>query len=63
MGCCLGGCIRLLAFWLWRAIAAALLAALLARIDDYVERSRWRGTVGGRAWQAYRSRGRRPGTR
>ncbi|MGH2450632.1 MAG: hypothetical protein ACRDGE_05065 [Candidatus Limnocylindria bacterium] len=60
MGCCLGGCVRILFFWLWRAIAAALLAILFARIDRYVERSRWRESAGGRAWRAYRSRGRKP---
>ncbi|HUG56354.1 MAG TPA: hypothetical protein VMJ92_04675 [Candidatus Limnocylindrales bacterium] len=57
MGCCLGGCVRLLFFWLWRAIAAALLAVVFARIDSYLERSRWRDSAGGRAWRSYRSRG------
>jgi hypothetical protein len=59
MGCCLGGCFKLLFFWIWRALAAALLAILFARIDNYVERSRWRGSAGAKAWRAYRSRGKK----
>ena len=56
MGCCLTGCLRLVFFQIWRLIAAALLAMLLARVDDYVE-GRY-GTSGpGRAWKAYRKRG------
>jgi hypothetical protein len=43
----------LLVFALWRAVAAALLALVLARIDAYVER-RHRDSVAGRAWRAYR---------
>jgi protein-S-isoprenylcysteine O-methyltransferase Ste14 len=55
VGCCLTGCVRLLFFALWRAVAAALLALLLARIDAYVE-ERHRETLPGRAWRAYRGR-------
>ncbi len=58
MGCCLVGCARLLFFALWRVIAAALLALLLARIDAYVEGSRWGESVAGKTWRAYRRRGR-----
>lgn len=54
MGCFVG-CLRLIAIALWRALLAALVAILLARIDAYVERRfgdhpvggayrRWRGT-------------------
>lgn len=56
MGCCLGGCFRLIAFALWRAIFAALVALLLTRIDSYVESSGKSGTAAGRAWRLYRSR-------
>ena len=56
MGCCLGGCVRLIAFAAWRAIFAALLAILLARIDNYVASSGKSDTMAGRAWRLYRSR-------
>jgi protein-S-isoprenylcysteine O-methyltransferase Ste14 len=52
----LGGCVRLLAFALWRAVAVALLALLLARIDTFVE-ERHSDSLTGKAWRAYRSRG------
>ena len=56
MGCCLAGCARLLVFTLWRAIAAALLAVLLTRIDTFVD-ERHGDSLTGKAWRAYRSRG------
>ncbi len=56
MGCCLGGCVRLLAFTLWRAIAAALLALLLTRVDTFVD-DRHSDSLTGKAWRAYRTRG------
>ena len=56
MGCCLGGCVRLLVFALWRAIAAALIAVLLTRVDTFVE-DRHSDSLTGKAWRAYRSRG------
>ncbi len=58
MGCCLGGCLRLLAFTLWRAIAAALLAVLLTRVDTFIE-ERHEDSLTGKAWRAYRSRGKK----
>jgi len=58
VGCCLGGCVRLLVFTLWRAIAAALLALLLTRVDTFVE-NRQSDSVTGKAWRAYRSRGKK----
>jgi hypothetical protein len=58
MGCCLGGCVRLLAFALWRAVAAALLAVLFTRVDAFVE-GRHRDSLTGRAWRAYRTRGKK----
>jgi len=58
VGCCLGGCIRLLVFALWRAIAAALIAVVLTRIDTFVE-GRHSDSVTGKAWRAYRSRGKK----
>lgn len=56
MGCCLGGCVRLLFFTFWRLALAALTAVALARVDDLVEGSEHRDAVTGRAWRAYRSR-------
>jgi hypothetical protein len=52
----LGGCVRLLVFTLWRAIAAALIALLLTRVDTFVE-DRHSDSLSGRAWRAYRTRG------
>lgn len=60
MGCCLTGCLRFIFVQVWRLIAAALLAMLLARVDDYVER-RHGGSAAGRAWKAYRGRGTKGG--
>ena len=57
MGCCLGGCVRLLFFTFWRLALAAITAIVLARVDDFVERSAHRDAVTGRAWRAYRGRG------
>jgi protein-S-isoprenylcysteine O-methyltransferase Ste14 len=54
----LGGCVRLLVFTLWRAIAAALIALVLTRVDTFVE-DRHRDSVTGKAWRAYRSRGKK----
>ena len=59
MGCCLGGCVRLLFFTFWRLLLAALTAVALARIDDYIEGSEHRDAVTGRVWRAYRTRGRK----
>jgi hypothetical protein len=56
VGCCLGGCVRLLFFTFWRLALAALTAVALARIDDYIEGSEHRDAVTGRAWRAYRTR-------
>ena len=47
---------RLLAFTLWRAIIAALLAVLLTRIDTFVA-ERHSDSLTGKAWRAYRTRG------
>lgn len=56
MGCCLGGCFRLLFFTFWRVALAALTAIVLSRVDSYVEGSEHRDALTGRAWRAYRSR-------
>lgn len=56
MGCCVVGCLRLLLFQVWRLALAALLAMLLARVDDYVDR-RYGDRTAGKAWRAYRRRG------
>jgi len=58
VGCCLGGCVRLLVFTLWRAIAAAVLAILLTRVDTFVE-DRHSDSLTGKAWRAYRTRGKK----
>lgn len=56
MGCCVAGCFRMLAFALWRAVFAAVLAVVLARIDSYVASSGKTDSMAGRAWRLYRSR-------
>lgn len=56
MGCCLAGCLRLVLFWLWRALLAAAVAVLFARVDAYVERRGLGDSLAGRAWGAYRAR-------
>jgi hypothetical protein len=56
VGCCLGGCLRLLFFTFWRVALAALTAIVLARVDSYVEGSEHRDAMTGRAWRAYRAR-------
>ena len=56
MGCCLAGCVRLIAFTLWKAIFAALLAIFLTQIDNYVARSGKSDSLAGKAWRVYRSR-------
>src|SRR2546428_12905172 len=61
MGCALG-CLRLLFLALWRAILAAMLAVLLARIDAYIDEHHGE-SLPGRAWRAYRRRGRKAGPR
>ena len=53
------GCLRLIFFQIWRVLAAAIIAMLLARVDAYVERTQGTSTAG-RAWRAYRSRGKKP---
>jgi len=62
VGCCLTGCLRMIVFTLWRALLAALIAMLFALVDRYVERRGWGETVAGRAYKAYRRRGKKPGT-
>ena len=57
---CLAGCLRFVVLSAWRLLAAAAVAVLLARIDEYVEQ-RHRESVAGRAWRTYR--GRRGGVR
>ena len=54
----MGGCVRLLVFTLWRAIAAAILAVLLTRVDAFVE-DRHSDSLTGKAWRAYRTRGKK----
>jgi hypothetical protein len=58
VGCCLGGCLRLLFFQLWKVMLAALLAVLFARVDSYVE-GRYPDSTAGKAWRAYRGRGKK----
>ena len=58
MGCCLVGCLRLIFFQIWRLLLAAILAMLLARVDDYVERNHGDRAIG-RAYRAYRRRGKK----
>jgi hypothetical protein len=44
-------------FWLWRALLAAAIAVLFARVDAYIERRGLGESLAGRAWGAYRARG------
>ena len=60
MGCCLGGCLRMIAGTLWRALLAAAIAMLFARVDAYVERRGLGETAAGRAYRMYRERGKKP---
>ena len=57
MGCCLGGCLRLVFFTIWQALLAAIIALLFARVDTYIERRGWTETPAGRVYRAYRDRG------
>lgn len=50
---CLTGCFRLLMWALWRAVLAAVLAMIYARIDDYVER-RFGDRTAGRIYRRWR---------
>jgi protein-S-isoprenylcysteine O-methyltransferase Ste14 len=55
------GCLRLVFFQIWRLALAALLAMVFTRVDRYVE-DRHGGTTAGKAWRAYRSRGKKKAT-
>jgi hypothetical protein len=52
------GCLRLIFFQIWKVLLAAIVALLLTRVDDYVERGHGTSTAG-KAWKAYRSRGKK----
>jgi hypothetical protein len=52
------GCLRLVFFQIWKLALAAILAMLFTRADNYVE-DRHGDTTAGRAWRAYRSRGKK----
>ena len=56
MGCCLAGCVRLVAFTLWKAVFAAIIAVFLSQIDSYVDRSGKGDSLSGKAWRMYRAR-------
>jgi protein-S-isoprenylcysteine O-methyltransferase Ste14 len=58
VGCCLAGCLRLLFFQLWKVLLAALIALVFARVDSYVEQ-RYPDSTAGKAWRAYRGRGKK----
>jgi hypothetical protein len=58
VGCCLVGCVRFLFYQLWKLALAAIVAMLLARVDDYIERDHGR-TAAGKAWRTYRRRGKK----
>jgi hypothetical protein len=49
---------RFLFFQLWKLLLAAMIAMIVARVDDYVER-RHGGSTAGKAWRAYRTRGKK----
>jgi hypothetical protein len=52
------GCFRLLFFQLWKVLLAALIAVLFTRVDSYVE-GRYPDSTAGKAWRAYRGRGKK----
>ena len=52
------GCLRLLFFQLWKVLLAALIALVFARVDSHVE-TRYPDSAAGRAWRAYRGRGKK----
>ena len=52
------GCLRLVFFQIWKLGLAAILAIVFTRVDGYVE-NRHGGTTAGKAWRAYRSRGKK----
>ena len=52
------GCLRLIFFQIWKVLLAAVIAMVLTRVDGYIDRNHG-GTTAGRAWQAYRSRGKK----
>lgn len=52
------GCFRLLFFQLWKVLLAAVIAMVLARVDDQVE-GRHGASLAGKAWRAYRGRGKK----
>jgi len=58
VGCCLMGCLRLLFFQLWKVLLAALIALVFARVDSHVE-TRYPDSAAGKAWRAYRGRGKK----
>lgn len=52
------GCLRLLFFQFWKVLLAALIALVFTRIDSHVER-RYPDSSAGKAWRAYRGRGKK----
>jgi hypothetical protein len=54
------GCLRLIFFQIWKVLLAAIVALLLTRVDNYVE-GRHGTSTAGKAWKAYRSRGKKKG--
>ena len=53
------GCLRLIFFQIWKVLLAAIVALLLTRVDNYVE-GRHGTSTAGKAWKAYRKRGKKP---
>lgn len=52
------GCLRLVFFQLWKVLLAALIALVFARVDSHIE-SRYPDSTAGKAWRAYRRRGKK----
>jgi len=52
------GCLRLLFFQLWKVLLAALIALVFTRVDSDGE-ARYPDSAAGKAWRAYRSRGKK----
>lgn len=52
------GCLRLIFFQVWKLALAAILAMLFTRVDAYMD-DRQAGSTAGKAWRAYRARGKK----
>ena len=52
------GCLRLIFFQIWKLLLAAIVALVFTRVDGYIEQRHGESTAG-KAWRAYRGRGKK----